>query len=129
MSNVVPYDEFIERKILDGLITSQEYTEMVRPYWRDDLIESPEIRRVAEWALEYFDKHGQVPDHDIETIYMEQQEREKIDKATREFLIEMLSRLSDDHERLRPSKPAWLFVRRLGHRQLLWCAVSPYHRI
>ena len=40
-------DQFIERKIVTGLVVSQDYIQTVRLHWNDELLESPELRRIA----------------------------------------------------------------------------------
>lgn len=59
----------IERKILIGLITSNDYTRQMRPVLDVNLLQSSVAKRLASWCLEYFDIYGRVPHIDIEDIY------------------------------------------------------------
>ena len=59
----------IERRILIGLIVSTDYCQRVLPIWDIKLIQAPEIKRIAVWAIEYFKKYNQACNREIETIF------------------------------------------------------------
>ena len=52
------HDEFIERKIIIGLIFSAEYLKKVKPIWDDDYIELPEYKIIAGWCFDHFDEYN-----------------------------------------------------------------------
>lgn len=92
-------DEFIERRIITGLIVSDDYIRRVEPLWNPTLLESPELRMVGEWCLDYFRKYDRAPDRDIESIYMEHLRNESIPKADAQYIEEVLASLSDEYGR------------------------------
>lgn len=90
-------DEFIERRIITGLIVSTDFLDRVRRIWDSSLLESQELRTVANWCIEYYDKYKRAPDSDIETIYVENEP--KLSKADARYIEEMLASLSDEYGR------------------------------
>ncbi len=92
-------DEFIERRIITGLIVSKDYHERIQRIWDASFLESPELRTVAEWCINYFQKYSKAPDKDIQSIYMEQLKAGKLPKADAQYIEELLSDLSDEYGR------------------------------
>jgi len=93
-------NQFIERHILLGLITSTEYLKEIRDVWDDRFLMAPTAKRVARWCIEYYDKYRKAPDSDIESIYFEKLRKGNIlqDEAE-ELEEEILPDLSDEYER------------------------------
>lgn len=107
----VEADQFIERRIVTGLIVSRDYVQRVRPWWREDLLEAAELRRVSGWCLDHFDKYGKVPDSDISDIYLNKLKTEQIPSADAEFIEEILGRISDEYGRGDQFNSAYLYDR------------------
>jgi DNA replication protein DnaC len=59
----------IERRIISGLINSTEFCQQIKPIWNISLIESTSAKRIAVWCWTYFDKYGEAPRQEIETIF------------------------------------------------------------
>jgi DNA replication protein DnaC len=59
----------IERRIISGLINSTEFCQAVKPIWNIAFIESTSAKRIATWCWTYFDKYGEAPRQEIETIF------------------------------------------------------------
>lgn len=92
-------DERIERLILMGLITSTDFLKKIRPIYHVKLFKSNYIRRVAKWSVEYFDKYGQAPHKNIETIYVDKLKQEKLPPEVAEIIEEhLLPNLSEEYE-------------------------------
>jgi len=91
--------EFIERRIIIGLIISKDFHERIQRVWSPELLESPELRMVASWCVDYFTKYGRAPDSDIQNIYMEQLQSDRLSKAVAQYIEELLSNLSDEYGR------------------------------
>lgn len=106
---VAGQDEFIERRIVTGLIVSSDYVSRIRPFWKDELLEGPELRRIAGWCIEHFDKYQAAPDSDIESIYMEHLRAGRVSKGEAEFIELVLSRLSDEYGRGQQFNSAYLY--------------------
>lgn len=92
-------NEFVERQIVTGLIVSDEYVRRVKPILNLSLMESPELRIVAQWCLEYFDTYSKAPDRDIESIFIDNVRAGKLSKADSQYIEEMLASLSDEYGR------------------------------
>ncbi len=91
-------EEFFERKLVIGLITSTEFIERVLPVLDISLLESDEFRLVARWCGGYFQKYRQAPGREIESIFMEQLKAQRLSKANAKYIEEMLASLSDEYE-------------------------------
>lgn len=102
-------DEFIERRIITGLIVSADYIFKVRTFWEDSLIESPELRKVARWCLDHYEQYQRPPDRDIESIFLEQARLGRIGKSEAEFIETILTRIAEDYERGDQFNSAYLY--------------------
>lgn len=102
-------DEFIERRILTGLIISKDYQERVQHFWNPAFLESPELKKIAGWCIHYFQKYKKAPDKDIESIYMEQLRGQNLQKAEAQYIEELLSNLSDEYGRDSQFNSAYLY--------------------
>jgi len=92
-------EEFIERRIITGLIVSVEFIEKIQRYWNPVFLESIEFRKVASWCLEYYSKYGKAPDEDIENIYMSKVKSGDLSKAEASYIEMVLQDLSDEFGR------------------------------
>jgi len=101
--------EFFERRILTGLIVSKDYLDRIHKFWNPELLESPELRTISEWCIEYYKKYNQAPDRNIEAIYMEKLKAERIPKSEAEYIEEILSNLSDEYGRDRQFNSPYLY--------------------
>lgn len=101
--------DFIERRIVTGLVISTDYGRRVRGFWRDEFLESPELRRVARWCLDYLEKYERAPEKDIESIYMGALRSEALGRAEAELIEGALSRISDEYERADVFNSGYLF--------------------
>jgi hypothetical protein len=88
-------DEFIERKIVIGLITSTQYITEVAKLKKLEYLDSSSARLLSSWCFEYYNKYNTAPGKEIESIFAE-----KIRNGLREEQIEdisnILSSLSDE---------------------------------
>jgi hypothetical protein len=88
----------IERKIIIGLITSTEYCQKIKDYWKPYFIESATAKQLALWIWEYFDKYQKAPGKDIESIFYSKVKKDKIQKAIAEEIEEdILPNLSEQY--------------------------------
>src|ERR1700681_1240736 len=92
--------EFIERRIVTGLIVSTDYVRQVSRFWTDDALESPELRKVARWCLDYFIKYDRAPERDVESLYLAALQRDELGRAEAELVEEILTRISDEFDRV-----------------------------
>jgi putative DNA primase/helicase len=87
----------LERRILFGLIASNDYLARIKDHWQDDLCGSPEMRRIPRWCLDYFEKYRRAPGRDIEQIFLAAVRDEAIPKAEAELIEDLLKLVADDH--------------------------------
>jgi hypothetical protein len=99
----------LERRIICGLIVSADYLRRVAPFWQDDLVEAPEMRRIARWCLNFWEKYGRAPDRDIEQVFFGALRDEGIPKAEAQLIEAVLEKVSDDYERGDKFNAAYLF--------------------
>ena len=62
--------EFFERRIVTGMIVSKDYLDRIHKFWDSTLLESPELKMIADWCMDYYEKYNRAPDSNIESIYM-----------------------------------------------------------
>ena len=91
-------EEFIERRIVTGLIVSTEYHQMVFDFWNSQLLSSITARQMAGWCVDYFQKYQTAPGRDIEGIYT-QKLKAGLDKDRAEDIEDILAGLSDEYDR------------------------------
>lgn len=92
-------EEFVERRIVTGLIVSAEYARRIAPFWRDDYIGSSEMSRVAGWCLDYLERYDRVPGRDIQSLYMDALKFDQMARDEAELIQVLLERISDEFER------------------------------
>ena len=91
--------EFIERKMIVGLIVSTEYLQRMRQFWKYEIIESQELRTISKWCWDHFEKYGTAPDSDIESIFVYHRDSGHISADQSELISKILSRASADFGR------------------------------
>ena len=91
-------NEFIERHIVIGSIVSTRYLQQVYDIFDTTLLESPTAKRMATWAIEYYEKYQEAPGQAVEGIYY-QKLKEGLDKETAEDIEDILEDLSEEYER------------------------------
>jgi len=107
--------EFIERRIVTGLIVSPEYLERIHLLWNPTLLESPEIRTVASWCIDYFEQYKTAPDTNIQDIYLEQLRSGKISRSEGQYIEELLDDLSEEYGRGTKFNAAYLYDRTIQY--------------
>jgi putative DNA primase/helicase len=106
-----PSGQDIERRLVEGLIVSDAFTERLAPEWRDEFLESPELGKVARWCLKYFSTYGKTPGRHIEDIYIKELKANRLEKSEAEYIERVLSRVSDEYERGEQFNAQYLFDR------------------
>lgn len=92
------WDEFIEARILTGLIVSDNVLRQLYPIWDDQYIRSPEAIIAAGWIFEYYDQYQRAPRHDVQDIHIAKMRAGAIDEGQGELIEIMLQRANDEHE-------------------------------
>jgi hypothetical protein len=113
--------EFFERRIVTGMIVSKDYLDRIHKFWDSTLLESPELKMIADWCMDYYEKYNRAPDSNIESIYMASLKGNFLSKAEAQYIEELLSDLSDEFGRDSQFNSAYLFdqtVKYLKAREL-----------
>lgn len=93
------YDQRIERKIVIGMIVSQDYLQQLRPFWSSRLIKSAAAKRLARWCVEYYDQHRKAPGKNIETIFLAKLRQDKLpEDVAEEIEQDILPDLSEEYD-------------------------------
>jgi len=90
-------DEFLERRIIIGLIISTDYLQEIVPLWNPRYIESVTARMIASWCIAYYQQYRKAPAKDIEGIFMEQ--AKTLSRGQIEDIEQILSGLSEEYDR------------------------------
>ena len=101
--------EFLERRIITGMIISKDYLDRIQRFWDSTLLESPEFKIIADWCLEYYRKYDRAPDSNIESIYMESLKKDIISKGEAQYIEQILESLSDEYGRDTQFNSAYLY--------------------
>lgn len=90
-------EQFIERRIITGLIISTEYLNRLRKHWKPQLLNSSAARLISGWCIEFYDQYHTAPGQEVESIFLK---KSKALKSTDAADIEdILASLSDEYER------------------------------
>ncbi len=90
-------EEFIERRIVTGLIVSTEYAQEIEPLWKSRYMESESARMIAGWCLEYYRQYQKAPGKDIEGIFAEK--IKSLSRTQAQDIEDILAGLSEEYER------------------------------
>ena len=58
-------DDFVERRIIVGLIVSSTYIREISKIWNPKLLDSTMAKVLASWCFEYFIQYQKSPGKDI----------------------------------------------------------------
>ncbi len=93
-----PIDSRIERQIITGLITSDQFIREIKSIFKRDSLTLPFTRTIAQWCLEYFDQYQTAPGKTIQDIFIEKKKHE-LDSDTAETIEGFLISISDEYEK------------------------------
>lgn len=89
-------DKSVERKILIGLIVSDDYLRSVKPIFNADLLASDYAKTVARWCMAYFAKYSKAPLKNIGSIFQTEKRKKRLGEADEKLIGDLLSELSDE---------------------------------
>ena len=101
--------DFMERRIVTGLIVSTEYIDMIQGFWNVSLLESSELAMIARWCVNYYEKYKKAPDRNIENIYIDNLKTGVLNKTDAAYIEEILHSLSDEFGRGTQFNAAYLY--------------------
>lgn len=91
-------DSNIERHIIIGMITSDEFIVKIQQMYRPDLFRGKIGNIIAEWCQEYYDKYKSSPGKAIEDIFQSRRESGSVDEDDASLIEEFLTGLSREYE-------------------------------
>jgi hypothetical protein len=86
-----------ENQIVNGLITSTNYTKIILPDLEYKLFNSEDCRLVAKWAINYYMKYKESPGVMIKDIFIQKAPQLKMPQRKR--IDAFLTKISEDHEK------------------------------
>lgn len=92
-------DTDIERKLLIALITSKAFCQEVVPKLKTlgmEVFQISYARKVAQWAIDYYEEIGDAPEKHIQDIYTT--EKKKLSEEETELIADFLDALSSEYE-------------------------------
>lgn len=110
-------DEFIERKIIIGAITSTEYLDRISQIYKKGYLESTEAELVFSWCLEYYEQCGKAPLKDLDLLY-ETKAAQIQDEAQAEFIEGILDSLSNEYSEQEEVDIDYLLLKTVEYFQL-----------
>jgi len=85
-----------EKRIVTGLIVSDEFTKSVFPFITLDYFTNPYLKRIASWCISFYEDHGKAPNKHIKDLY--ESRSAKIKPAEQDILKGLLGTLSDQYD-------------------------------
>lgn len=86
-----------ERKLLTGMIVSDEFMAGASRFADPTLIDTDFVRIVVEWCLAYHKRYGKAPNRHIKDIF--DAHAPKLDEDKRDLIADLLGSLSEEYER------------------------------
>jgi hypothetical protein len=107
--------EFFERRIITGMIVSKEYLDRIHRFWDSTLLESQELKMIADWCMDYYKKYNRAPDENIESIYLSTLKDGFLSKSEAQYIEQLLADLSDEYGRDTQFNAAYLYDRTMTY--------------
>lgn len=99
-------DPRIERKIIMAMITSKDFLQQIRPAWSARLMQSALSKRISKWCVDYFDRHQEAPNRNIETIFLTKIKEDRLPpELVDEIENDILPDLSEEYVNSPPNIP------------------------
>jgi len=93
---VVKVSDSIEKQVVIGLITSEEYTKMVLPILDLNLFDSVDCKFISSLCMDYYGKYGKVPGKDIGGIF--EDKSTSLEPARKKRIKAFLATISNKYE-------------------------------
>lgn len=90
--------QFIERRIVIGLITNDQYIREISPVFDSNLLKDDAARKLASWCIRHYKKHGVPPKRDIAVIFDSYVRRKLLSPDEVEDIELILDDLSEEFE-------------------------------
>lgn len=90
------------RRALTGLITSDGVLSRTTPHWDGELFAPDWANTIADWCVDYHNKHGRAPGRDIEGLFAAWASEGRRDRSLVSAVESFLSDLSEEYEKTGP---------------------------
>lgn len=91
-------DGKLERRFLTAMIVSKPFLASVASTIDVSLMSAEWSRRIAKWCVRYYQRYGQPPKKNIESLYHSWVEKSQPEEADVEAVSDLLASLSDQYE-------------------------------
>jgi replicative DNA helicase len=88
-------DSTIENKVVTGLIVSDWFIKEIEPIYKPKYIKNDYIRRICDWAVDYYRSYNESPKSKIQDIF--DLERDTLDESQTTLINSLLTKLSKDY--------------------------------
>jgi hypothetical protein len=92
------YEGKLDRRLMMAAVMSDRFLAILRPAYREELIEGDMMRRVLSWCFDFYDQYNRAPKSEIEAIYGDEVENQTIDPDLAEDVGDFLAGLSEEYE-------------------------------
>ena len=86
-----------EKQFLVGIILNDEFIKNIHKHYKQEYIDIPFIRPVADWCFEYFVKFKQAPKGQFKTVFLNKVRMIK-DDATKDLILQFINSLDTNVE-------------------------------
>ena len=91
-------EQFIERRIIIGLITNDEFLRFISEKFQDQYFQPQAANTIASWCIRHFNIHNKSPQKDIELIFGSYKRRNILTQEQIEDIDDILTSLSGEYE-------------------------------
>jgi len=89
-------DKSVERKIVTGMVVSDQFLRDVKPIYNADYLASDYAKVIGKWCLAYHEKYGKAPLKNIASIFQSEKKKGRLQEADEKLIGGLLSELSDE---------------------------------
>jgi hypothetical protein len=90
------HDPHVEVAIVTALAVSGDFIRRLKAFWQDDLIQAPELRRVARWCFDHLERCGRAPGTaHLTSVFFAAVKADQLGKDEAEFIEAILTNMSD----------------------------------
>lgn len=96
---ITPIENVLDRKIITAMVVSTRYLREVRDMYSPELLTADFARRVAQWCLDYYEKHQKAPGRHIQDIFDAAAANKKLKQEQQDLIRPFLAGLSTEYEK------------------------------
>jgi hypothetical protein len=86
-----------ESLMLTGMIVSDSFLRQIEPIYKEELVETTYVRKVAGWCMDYWRRYGSAPGEKVETLFKSHR-RKNMEEDEATLIRAFLSNLSEQYE-------------------------------